>query len=111
MNTYYLYYNQHRNIVSAKSFDMVCLGWKHWLMPGTILFIEDVKTKEIKKYIVEQMKTAFDWRKNMKKWLNKQVSAFVLGFLDNLKEYRSTPDNVLDALNIVTEFIGNKYWR
>lgn len=57
------------------------------------------------------MKTAFDWRKNMKKWLNKQVSAFVLGFLDNLKEYRSTPDNVLDALNIVTEFIGNKYWR
>ena len=57
------------------------------------------------------MKTAFDWRKNMKKWLNKQVSAFVLGFLDNLKEYRSTPDNVLDALNIVTEFIVNKYWR
>lgn len=57
------------------------------------------------------MKTAFDWRENMKKWLNKQVSAFVLGFLDNLKEYRSTPDNVLDALNIVTEFIGNKYWR
>lgn len=56
------------------------------------------------------MKTAFDWRKNMKKWLNKQVSAFVLGFLDNLKEYRSTPYNVLDALNIVTEFIGNKYW-
>lgn len=56
------------------------------------------------------MKTAFEWRKNMKKWLNKQVSAFVLGFLDNLKEYRSTPDNVLDALNIVTEFIGNKYW-
>ena len=53
MNTCYLYYNQHRNIVSAKSFDMVCLGWKHWLMPGTILFIEDVKTKEIKKYIVE----------------------------------------------------------
>lgn len=43
----------------------------------------------------------------MKKWLNKQVSAFVLGFLDNLKEHRSTPDNVL----IVTEFIVNKYWR
>lgn len=47
----------------------------------------------------------------MKKWLNKQISAFVLGFLENLKKYRSTPDNVLDALNIVTEFIGNKYWR
>lgn len=53
MNTYYLYYNQQRKIVSAKSFDMVYLGWKYWLMPGTILFIEDVKTKEIKKYIVE----------------------------------------------------------
>lgn len=60
---------------------------------------------------IKTMKTAFDWRKNMKKWLNKQVSAFVLGFLDNLKEHRSTPDNVLDALNIVTEFIVNKYWR
>lgn len=47
----------------------------------------------------------------MKKWLNKQISAFVLGFLENLKKHRSTPDNVLDALNIVTEFIGNKYWR
>lgn len=47
----------------------------------------------------------------MKKWLNKQISAFILGFLENLKKYRSTPDNVLDALNIVTEFIRNKYWR
>lgn len=47
----------------------------------------------------------------MKKWLNKQASAFVLGFLDSLKEYRSTPDNVFNALNIVTEFIVNKYWR
>lgn len=47
----------------------------------------------------------------MRKWLNKQASAFVLGFLDKLKKYRSTPDSVLDALNIVTEFITNKYWR
>ncbi len=47
----------------------------------------------------------------MRKWLNKQASAFVLGFLDNLKKYRSTPDSVLDALNIVTEFIVNKYWK
>lgn len=44
----------------------------------------------------------------MKKWLNKQASAFVLGFLDNLKKYRSTPDNVLDALNIITKFIEDK---
>ena len=47
----------------------------------------------------------------MKKWLGKQVSAFVLGFLDEQKKYRSTPDSVLDALNIVTEFIVNKYWK
>ena len=47
----------------------------------------------------------------MRKWLNKQSSAFVLGFLDNLKKHRSTPDSVFDALNIVTEFIVNKYWR
>lgn len=45
----------------------------------------------------------------MKKWLNKQVGAFVLGFLDNLKKYRSTPDNVLDALNIITKFIEDKW--
>lgn len=44
----------------------------------------------------------------MKKWLNKQASVFVLGFLDNLKKYRSTPDNVLDALNIITKFIEDK---
>lgn len=47
----------------------------------------------------------------MKKWLSKQASAFVLGFLDNLKEYRSTPDYVVEALNVVTEFIKSKYWR
>ncbi|MEE0294981.1 MAG: hypothetical protein UDT09_11105 [Eubacterium sp.] len=47
----------------------------------------------------------------MNKWLNKQASAFVLGYLDNLKEYRSTPNNVLDALNIVTKFIEDKYWK
>lgn len=47
----------------------------------------------------------------MRKWLSKQASAFVLGFLDNLKEYRSTPDYVVEALNIVTEFIKRKYWR
>lgn len=47
----------------------------------------------------------------MKKWFGKQVSAFVLGFLDEQKKYRSTPDNVIDALNIVTEFIVNKYWK
>lgn len=47
----------------------------------------------------------------MKKCLGKQVSAFVLGFLDEQKKYRSTPDNVIDALNIVTEFIVNKYWK
>lgn len=53
MNTYYFYYNQHRKIMSATSFDMVYLGNKHWFTTGTILFIEDVKTKEIRKYIVE----------------------------------------------------------
>lgn len=47
----------------------------------------------------------------MKKWITKQSSAFVLGFLDKLKEFRSTPDNVVEALNIVTEYITNKYWR
>lgn len=53
MNTYYLYYNQHRKIISAASFDMVYIGNKHWFMPGTILFIEDVETNEVRKYIVE----------------------------------------------------------
>ena len=52
MNTYYLYYNQHKNIVSAASFDMVYLGLKHWYTPGTIFFIEDARTKEIRKFIV-----------------------------------------------------------
>ena len=47
----------------------------------------------------------------MKKWITKQSSAFVLGFLDKLKEFRSTPDNVVEALNIVTEYITNKYWH
>ena len=32
-------------------------------------------------------------------------------FLDKLKEFRSTPDNVVEALNIVTEYITNKYWH
>lgn len=53
MNTYYLYYNQDRTIVSADSFDMVYLGFKYQYKLGTILFIENIKTKEIKKYIVE----------------------------------------------------------
>ena len=53
MNTYYFYYNQHRKIMSATSFDMVYLGKKHWFTPGKILFIEDIKTKKIRKYIVE----------------------------------------------------------
>lgn len=29
MNTYYFYYNQHREIMSAASFDMVYIGNKH----------------------------------------------------------------------------------
>lgn len=53
MNTYYLYYNQHRKIISAASFNMVYIGNKHWFTPGTILFIEDVETNEVRKYIVE----------------------------------------------------------
>lgn len=47
----------------------------------------------------------------MKKWIAKQSSAWVLGFLDDLKEYRSTPDDVIKALDVVTKFIIDKYWR
>lgn len=47
----------------------------------------------------------------VRKWFTKQVCAFVLGILDQLKEYSTTPLNVVDAINIVTEFLVNKYWR
>ena len=47
----------------------------------------------------------------IRKWFSKQSCAFVLGFLDQLKEYSSTPSNVVEAINIVIEFLVNKYWR
>lgn len=46
----------------------------------------------------------------MKKWLNKQMSAFVLGFLDTEMNYRSTTDEVVDAIKIVKEHIIKKFW-
>lgn len=46
----------------------------------------------------------------MKKWLNKQMSAFVLGFLDTEMNYRSTTDDVVDASKIVKEHIIKKFW-
>ncbi|WP_182440313.1 hypothetical protein [Blautia obeum] len=45
------------------------------------------------------------------KWIRKQIAALVLGFLDSEKELRSTPVEVINALNIVTEFISTKYWK
>ena len=62
-------------------------------------------SKKSKEELIQEIK------KIMKKWITKQSSAFVLGFLDKLKEFRSTPDNVVEALNIVTEYITNKYWH
>lgn len=46
----------------------------------------------------------------MKKWLNKQMSAFVLGFLDTEMNYHSTTDEVVDAIKIVKEHIIKKFW-
>lgn len=46
----------------------------------------------------------------MKKWLNKQMSAFVLEFLDTEINYRSTTDEVVDAIKIVKEHIIKKFW-
>lgn len=46
----------------------------------------------------------------MKKWLSKQMSAFVLGFLDTEMNYRSTPDEVVAAIKIVKEHIIKKFW-
>jgi len=38
------------------------------------------------------------------------MSAFVLGFLDTEMNYRSTTDEVVDAIKIVKEHIIKKFW-
>ena len=76
------------------------------------LFIRNSQTKIIwMKRRVFEIRISYERIILMKKWITKQSSAFVLGFLDKLKEFRSTPDNVVEALNIVTQYITNKYWH
>lgn len=44
----------------------------------------------------------------MKKWLNKQMSAFVLGFLDTEMNYRSTTDDVVLFMNQLEYSFSNR---
>lgn len=41
-------------------------------------------------------------------WLKKQQITFCLGLLDSYKNLRSTPNNVVEALNVVTKFLEAK---
>lgn len=42
------------------------------------------------------------------RWLRKQSIIFTLGLLDSYKDKRSTPDDVIDALKVVTKFLEDK---
>lgn len=53
MRKYTLYYNQKSMLIQAESFDMAYAGNKSWFTPGYVFFIEDIETKELRKYVVE----------------------------------------------------------
>ena len=40
-------------LIQAESFDMAYAGNKSWFTPGYVFFIEDMETKELRKYVVE----------------------------------------------------------
>ena len=52
MNLYRIYYNQRTTEVVASSFEMAFASEKSWYSKGTVLFVEDVNTSEIKKFMV-----------------------------------------------------------
>ena len=51
-NLYRLYYNQRTTEVVASSFEMAFASEKSWYSKETILFVENVITSEIRKFIV-----------------------------------------------------------
>ena len=51
-NLYRIYYNQRTTEVVASSFEMAFASEKSWYSKGTVLFVENVNTSEIKKFIV-----------------------------------------------------------
>lgn len=53
MKAYNLYYNQKVTLILAESFFAVYLSQKSWYNKGTILFIEDTNTGELRKFVVE----------------------------------------------------------
>lgn len=53
MKAYNLYCNQKVILVTGQSFDIVYLSQKSWYTKGTVLFIEDIDTGELKKFIVD----------------------------------------------------------
>ena len=53
MKAYNLYYNQKVTLIPAESFFAVYLSQKSWYIKGTVLFIEDTDTGELRKFVVE----------------------------------------------------------
>ena len=53
MNLYRIYYNQRTTEVVASSFEMAFASEKSWYSKETILFVENVNTREIRKFIVQ----------------------------------------------------------
>ena len=106
--------------------EIVCLDLEGVLVPEIwIAFAEETGIPELKRTTRDEP----DYDKLMKYRLNilkehnlglKEIQETISKidplpgareFLDKLKEFRSTPDNVVEALNIVTEYITNKYWH
>ena len=52
-NLYRIYYNQRTTEVVASSFEMAFASEKSWYSKETILFVENVNTSEIRKFIVQ----------------------------------------------------------
>ena len=52
-NLYRIYYNQRTTEVVASSFEMAFASEKSWYSKETILFVENVNTREIRKFIVQ----------------------------------------------------------
>ena len=51
LNLYRIYYNQRTTEVVASSFEMAFASEKSWYSKGTVLFVENVNTSEIKKFM------------------------------------------------------------
>ena len=58
MKAYNLYYNQKVKLIPAESFFAVYWSQKSWYTKGTVLFIEDAETGDLRKFVVEQVLTS-----------------------------------------------------